>query len=109
MTRLRLAFMSTPDFARASLAALIEAGHDIALAYSQPARPAGRGHKPRPSPVQALAERHGVPVATPASLKDPAEQVRFGRPDLDAAVVVAYGLILPGAILQAPRLGCLNV
>jgi methionyl-tRNA formyltransferase len=109
MTRLRLAFMGTPDFAQVSLAALIEAGHEIAMVYSQPPRPAGRGQKPRPSPVHALAERHGLPVATPASLKDPAEQARFAALGLDAAVVVAYGLILPGPILASPRRGCLNV
>jgi methionyl-tRNA formyltransferase len=109
MTRLRLAFMGTPDFATASLAALIAAGHEIALVYSQPPRPAGRGHKPRPSPVQALAERRGLAVATPATLKDPAEQARFAALGLDAAVVVAYGLLLPNAILRAPRIGCYNV
>jgi methionyl-tRNA formyltransferase len=107
--RLRLAFMGTPEFARASLAALIAAGHEIAVVYSQPPRPAGRGHRPRPSPVQALAEEEGLPVRTPANLRDPAEQSFFAGLGLDAAVVAAYGLILPPAILQAPRLGCLNV
>jgi methionyl-tRNA formyltransferase len=109
MTRLRLAFMGTPEFARASLAALIAAGHDIAAVYSQPPRPAGRGQQPRPSPVQALAEQEGLPVATPTILKDPAEQARFAALELDAAVVAAYGLILPPAILKAPRRGCLNI
>jgi methionyl-tRNA formyltransferase len=109
VSRLRLAFMGTPDFAAASLAALIAAGHDIAAVYSQPARPAGRGHRPQPSPVQALAARRGLQVSTPATLKDEAEHRRFASLGLDAAVVVAYGLILPKAFLEAPRLGCLNV
>jgi methionyl-tRNA formyltransferase len=106
---LRLAFLGTPDFALASLRALAEAGHEIAVVYSQPPRPAGRGQKPRPSPVQALAEARGWPVETPKSLRDPAVQAAFAARDLDAAVVAAYGLMLPPAILAAPRLGCLNV
>ena len=101
MPPLRLAFMGTPDFAAASLAALIAAGHDIAAVYSQPPRPAGRGQQPRPSPVQRLAESHDLPILTPTTLK-----TALG---LDAAVVVAYGLLLPRAILESPRLGCLNV
>jgi len=109
LSRLRLAFMGTPDFAAASLAALIAAGHDIAAVYSQPARPTGRGHRPQPSPVQALAAQHGLQVSAPATLKDEAEHRRFASLGLDAAVVVAYGLILPKAFLEAPRLGCLNV
>ena len=109
MSRLRLAFMGTPDFAAASLAALIHAGHDIAAVYSQPARPAGRGHHSKPSPVQALAARHGLRVATPATLKDEGERRHFASLGLDAAVVVAYGLILPKAFLEAPRQGCINV
>lgn len=109
MSRLRLAFMGTPDFAAASLAALIAAGHDIAAVYSQPARPTGRGHRTQPSPVQALAARRGLQVSTPVTLKDEAEHRRFASLGLDAAVVVAYGLILPKAFLEAPRLGCLNV
>jgi methionyl-tRNA formyltransferase len=109
MVRLRLAFMGTPEFARVSLAGLIAAGHEIAAVYSQPPRPSGRGHRPRPSAVQALAEEQGLPVHTPADLRDPAEQARFAGLGLDAAVVAAYGLILPPAILKAPRLGCLNI
>jgi methionyl-tRNA formyltransferase len=101
--------MGTPDFAMVSLAALIAAGHEIAAVYSQPPRPSGRGQKPRPSPVQVLAEARGLPVHTPASLRDPAEQAGFADFALDAAVVAAYGLILPPAILTAPRLGCLNI
>jgi methionyl-tRNA formyltransferase len=109
MTRLRLAFMGTPEFAAANLAALIAAGHDIVAVYSQPPRPAGRGHRPQLSPVQALAAKHRFPVSTPATLKDEAKGRRFADLALDAAVVAAYGLILPQAFLEAPRLGCLNV
>ncbi len=108
-TRLRLAFMGTPDFAVPALLALAEAGHEIACVYAQPPRPAGRGHKPRPSPVQAAAAARGWPVRTPASLKDPAEQAAFAVLGLDAAVVAAYGLLLPRPVLDAPRLGCLNI
>jgi methionyl-tRNA formyltransferase len=106
---LRLAFLGTPDFALPALRALAAAGHEIAAVYAQPPRPAGRGHKERPSPVQAYAEKQGWPVRTPLSLKTPAVQAGFAALDLDVAVVVAYGLILPQAILDAPRLGCVNV
>lgn len=106
---LRLAFMGTPDFAVPTLQALAEAGHEIAAVYSQPPRPAGRGQKDRPSPVQAFAESQGWPVRTPKSLKTPEAQADFAALKLDAAVVVAYGLILPQAVLDAPRLGCVNV
>lgn len=106
---LRLAFMGTPDFSVPALQALHAAGHDIACVYSQPARPAGRGQKERASPVQTTAEELGAPVRTPSSLKDEAAQQAFCDLDLDIAVVVAYGLILPQAILDAPRLGCLNI
>src|SRR5882724_8125360 len=109
MARLRLAFMGTPEFARTGLAALIAAGHDIACVYSQPPRPAGRGQRSRPSPVQALAEERGLPVRTPVNLREAAEQAHFADLGLDAAVVAAYGLILPPAILEAPRRGCLNI
>jgi len=108
-TPLRIAFMGTPDFAVPTLAALAEAGHDIAAVYSQPPRPAGRGQQDRPSPVQAFAETRGWPVRTPTSLKKPEAVADFAALQLDAAVVVAYGLILPQAILEAPRLGCVNV
>ena len=107
--RLRLAFLGTPRFAVAALDALVAAGHDIVRVYSQPPRPAGRGRKARVSAVHARADVLGIAVATPASLKDPAEQAAFAALDLDAAVVVAYGLILPKPILDAPRLGCVNV
>jgi methionyl-tRNA formyltransferase len=107
--RLRLAFMGTPDFAVPSLAALIEAGHEIAAVYTQPPRPAGRGHRERPSPVATLAIERGIETRWPASLRDPEAQRAFAELGLDAAVVVAYGLLLPKPILQAPRLGCINL
>jgi methionyl-tRNA formyltransferase len=106
---MRLAFLGTPEFAATTLAALLAAGHEIAAVYSQPPRPAGRGHKLRNSPVHDLALRHGLPVRTPKTLRDPDEQASFAALDLDAAVVAAYGLILPKPILDAPRRGCLNV
>jgi methionyl-tRNA formyltransferase len=107
--RLRLAFMGTPDFAVPSLASLIDAGHEIAAVYTQPPRPAGRGYRERPSPVAALADERGLEVRWPTSLRDPAVQRAFAELGLDAAVVVAYGLLLPKAILEAPRLGCINL
>tara|TARA_R110000787_G_scaffold20114_21_gene59980 strand:+ start:918 stop:1871 length:954 start_codon:yes stop_codon:yes gene_type:complete len=106
---LRLAFMGSPQIAVDVLAALVAAGHEIACVYSQPPRPSGRGKKLTPTPVQAWAEEHGLEVRTPKSLKKPPEQEAFAALGLDAAVVVAYGLILPQAILDAPRLGCLNM
>ncbi len=106
---LRLVYMGTPDFAVPALKSLIEAGHQIICVYSQPPRRAGRGQKERPSAVHAFAESHGIPVQTPKSLRDPDAQAAFTALDLDAAVVAAYGLILPPAILDAPRLGCLNI
>jgi methionyl-tRNA formyltransferase len=107
--KLDLVFMGTPGFAAAILAALIEAGHNIRAAYSQPPRPAGRGHRLQSSPVQTLAETHGIPVRCPTSLRYPAAQQEFSALGADAAIVAAYGLILPLAILAAPRRGCLNV
>lgn len=106
---LRLAFMGSPDFSVPVLAALIEAGHDIVCVYSQPPRPAGRGKKLTPTPVHRYAEENGIEVRTPKSLKSEDEKAAFAALDLDAAVVVAYGLILPSAILDAPRLGCMNL
>jgi methionyl-tRNA formyltransferase len=106
---MRLVFMGTPEFSVVTLKALIEAEHEIAAVYSQPPRPAGRGKQLRPSPVQAFAEGRSVPVHTPVSLKSADEQAKFLAFEADAAVVVAYGLILPRAILDAPRLGCFNV
>jgi len=107
---MRLAFMGTPDFAVPTLDALIAAGHDIAAVYSQPPRPGGRrGKAPTPSPVQRTAEAAGIEVRTPVTLRDPEIQAKFESLGLDAAIVAAYGLILPQPILDAPRLGCLNV
>jgi methionyl-tRNA formyltransferase len=100
--------MGTPDFAVAALDALIAAGHDIAAVYCQPPRQAGRGHKLQPSPVQRRAEETGLPVRYPVTLT-PEECDAFAALDLDAAVVAAYGLLLPQAALDAPRLGCINI
>jgi methionyl-tRNA formyltransferase len=109
MAGLRLVFMGTPDIAVPSLAALIGAGHEIVSVYCQPPRPAGRGQHERPSPVQAYAEEKGLPVRYPVSLKDSDTQQEFAALGADAAIVIAYGLLLPQAILDAPRLGCLNI
>lgn len=106
---LRLAFMGSPAFALPTLAALIEAGHDIACVYSQPPRPAGRGKQERLTPVHAFALERGIEVRTPKSLKKPEPQAEFAALNLDAAIVVAYGLILPKPILDAPRLGAFNL
>jgi methionyl-tRNA formyltransferase len=106
---MRIAFMGTPEFAVPTLDALLAAGHEIAAAYTQPPRPAGRGKALTPSPVQQRAEAAGIEVRSPLSLKGEAEQAAFRALDLDVAVVAAYGLILPQAILEAPRRGCLNV
>jgi methionyl-tRNA formyltransferase len=106
---MRLAFMGTPDFAVPVLEALADAGHRIARVYSQPPRPAGRGKALRPSPVQAKADALGLTVATPGSFRDPDVLAAFTALEVDAAVVVAYGLILPQAALDAPRLGCFNL
>jgi methionyl-tRNA formyltransferase len=106
---MRLAFMGTPDFAVPALRALVEAEHEIAAVYSQPPRPAGRGHRVQPSPVHAFAEARGIAVRTPRTLRDEEEQRAFAALGLDAAVVAAYGLILPKPILAAPRLGCFNI
>ena len=106
---MRLAFLGTPDFAVPSLAALIEAGHEIACVYSQPPKPRGRGQALRPSPVQAFAEARGIPVRTPASMKTPEEIEAFRALNLDAAVVVAFGQILVRDVLEAPRFGCFNL
>jgi methionyl-tRNA formyltransferase len=109
MPRLRLAFMGTPDFAVPALLALLEGGHEVAAVYTQPPREAGRGQRPRPSPVQAAAAARGLAVRSPASLKPPEAQAAVAALRLDAAVVVAYGLLLPKPVLAAPRLGCLNI
>ncbi|WP_226017476.1 methionyl-tRNA formyltransferase [Novosphingobium sp. FKTRR1] len=106
---MRIIFMGTPDFAVPSLRALVDAGHQVVAAYSQPPRPAGRGKKLQPSPVQLAAEALGIAVRTPVSLKGADEQAAFAALQADVAVVAAYGLILPVPVLAAPRLGCLNV
>ena len=106
---LRLAFMGTPEFSVPVLEALHQAGHEIVAVYSQPPRPAGRrGLELTPTPVASAAEKFGIEVLTPKSLKDRQEQERFSSFKLDAAIVVAYGLLLPKAILDAPRFGCFN-
>ncbi|AXT35400.1 methionyl-tRNA formyltransferase [Phaeobacter sp. LSS9] len=106
---MRIVFMGTPDFSVPVLNALVEAGHEIAAVYCQPPRPAGRGKKDRPTPVHARAEALGLEVLHPVSLKDAQQQVEFAELNADVAVVVAYGLILPQAVLDAPRQGCLNI
>jgi methionyl-tRNA formyltransferase len=106
---MRLAFLGTPDFALAALTRLVEAGHEIACVYSQPPAPRGRGQALKPSPVHAFALERGLPVRTPASMRDPAEIAAFRALDLDAAAVVAFGQILPAEVLDAPRLGSFNL
>jgi len=101
--------MGTPEFSVPTLAALLDAGHAVCAVYTQPPRPAGRGKRDRRSPVHDFAEARGIQVRTPARFNDEAEHHSFAALELDAAVVVAYGLILPPAILDAPRLGCINV
>lgn len=106
---MRIAFLGTPDFAVAALAALVEAGHEVACVYSQPPAPRGRGQTLKPSPVHAYAQDRGIPVRTPVSMRDPAEIEAFAALNLDAGVVVAFGQILPAGVLDAPRLGCFNL
>src|ERR1044072_2833802 len=106
---LRLIFMGTPEFAVPTLRALRDAGHEIAAAYTRGAKPAKRGMKLQPTPVEQEARRLGIPVLTPKTLKTPEALQEFRAHKADAAVVVAYGMILPQAILDAPRLGCFNL
>ena len=106
---LRLIFMGTPDFAVPTLIALASAGHEIVAVYTRAPKPAGRGMDVQVTPVEREARRHGLPVLTPKTLKSEEEQAGFRAHNADAAVVVAYGLILPKPILEAPRLGCFNV
>jgi methionyl-tRNA formyltransferase len=106
---MRIIFMGSPDFAVPTLDALVEAGHDVVAAYTQPPRPAGRGRAERPTPVEERAAELGIEVRSPTSLKAEGEQQAFAELDADVAVVAAYGLILPQPILDAPLLGCLNV
>jgi methionyl-tRNA formyltransferase len=101
--------MGTPEFSVPALDALVAAGHRVLAVYTQPPRPAGRGQKEQPSPVQRAAERHGLPVRVPKSLREAAAQAEFRALGADLAVVAAYGLILPKAILDAPLRGCLNI
>ena len=106
---MRVVFMGTPAFAATALAAIADAGHEVACAYSQPPRPAGRGHRETRSDVHKLAAARGIPVRTPARLRDPAEHAAFAALQADIAVVAAYGLILPRPVLDAPRHGCINI
>jgi methionyl-tRNA formyltransferase len=106
---LRLAFMGSPEFAVPTLEAIIAAGHHVACVYSQPPRPAGRGKDLRKTAVHEAAERHGIEIRTPVNFKAAADREAFAALTLDAAVVVAYGLLLPQAILDAPRFGCFNL
>ena len=106
---MRIIFMGSPDFAMPTLDALVEAGHEVIAAYTQPPRPAGRGKGERPTPVELRAGELGIEVRNPKSLRGEAEQEAFADFDADVAVVAAYGLILPQPILDAPMLGCLNV
>ena len=106
---LRIVFMGTPDFSVPTLAEILGAGHQVVAAYAQPPRPAGRGMAEQRSPVQRFAESVGIEVRTPTSLKGAPEQQAFASLKADAAVVVAYGLLLPALVLDAPRLGCFNL
>ena len=106
---MKLLFAGTPDFAAASLAALLAAGHTVLAVLTQPDRPAGRGMKLQPSPVKALALQHGLPVLQPTSLKTPDIQAELAAYGADMMVVAAYGLLLPPAVLALPRWGCVNV
>ncbi len=106
---MKIIFMGTPDFAVPTLDAIIAAGHDVIAVFSQPARAAGRGQMVRKSPVHRAADKHGIAVRTPRTLKSQDEQTEFIGFNADAAVVAAYGLILPPAVLEAPRHGCFNL
>jgi methionyl-tRNA formyltransferase len=106
---MRIIFMGTPDFSVPVLQALVDAGHNVVAVYSQPPRPAGRGKKDRPSPVQSKAEALGLPVRYPVSVRTDEALADFKSLNADIAVVVAYGLILPQSILDAPKKGCLNI
>lgn len=105
---MRIVFAGTPEFAAQHLRALLEAGRQVVAVYTQPDRPAGRGQKLMPSPVKQLAMTHNIPVYQPQTLRDPAAQAELAALQPDLMVVVAYGLILPQAVLDTPRLGCIN-
>lgn len=109
MTPLKIVFAGTPEFAAVALQALLASPHQVIAAYTQPDRPAGRGRKLTPSPVKALALAHGVPVYQPLSLKDAAAQQELAALGADVMIVAAYGLLLPKAVLEMPRHGCLNI
>ncbi|MCK5375145.1 MAG: methionyl-tRNA formyltransferase [Alphaproteobacteria bacterium] len=106
---LNIVFMGTPDFATYALQALIDSRHNICAVYSQPPRPKGRGYKVQKSPVHELAEKHDIPVYTPKTLKNTEAQEEFAAHGADVAIVAAYGLLLPEAVLSAPQFGCLNI
>ena len=106
---MKIIFMGTPDFAVPSLDLLVASGHEVIASYTQPPRRAGRGKALTPSPVQLRAEALGIDVMTPVTLRDPDAQAAFSALEADVAIVAAYGLILPQAVLEAPRLGCINV
>jgi methionyl-tRNA formyltransferase len=106
---LRVIFMGTPDFAVPALSELVASGHDVAAVYTQPPRPRGRGHKLQHSPVGKLAKEYGLELRTPETMKAPAEAEKLAELEADLAVVVAYGQILPEAVLQVPRLGSINL
>jgi methionyl-tRNA formyltransferase len=106
---IRIIFMGTPEFAVPTLTEIVSAGHEVVAVYTRAPKPAGRGQAERRSPVHVAAEGFGLPVLTPRSLRSEAEQIAFAAFGADVAVVVAYGLILPPPILEAPRLGCLNL
>ncbi len=109
MAKLRIVFMGTPDFSVPALKSLVEAGHDIVAVYTQPPRPKGRGQQVQKSPVQIFAEENDIPVFHPKSLKTVEAQLEFSGHRADVAVVAAYGLILPKAVLDAPKYGCINI
>lgn len=106
---LKIIFAGTPEFAATALAALLRGQHQVVAVYTQPERPAGRGRKPQPSPVKLLALAHGIEVRQPVGLRDPEEQAALAALQADLMVVAAYGLLLPQAVLDAPRLGCINI
>lgn len=106
---LKIAFMGTPDFAATALQMLIDSDHDVVCVYSQPPRPKGRGNKVQPAMVHVLAQQHNIEVRTPINFKNEDDVKAFADLDLDVAVVAAYGLILPKALLDAPKYGCLNI
>ena len=106
---MRVVFMGTPDFSVPTLTEIVSSGHEVVAVYTRAPKPAGRGQEERKSPVHLAAEGFGIPVFTPRSLKGEAEQIIFASHDADVGVVVAYGLLLPKPVLEAPRLGCLNL